>query len=445
MRVGIIGGGISGLMVAHQLQKMGIGYDLFEQAEQPGGNLKSVRVKDYVLEMGPNALAMTDELATLVEELKLQQELVSSEPVTHKRYVLRKGRYHLLPDSLLKLATAPFFSLKTRLQFVKEPFRKMSEAGKGETVSSFIQNRFSNEVLDYAVGPFVSGVYGSDPAQLLISKTFPRLYQEAQAHGSVMKSLLKSQRPPKKLVSFKAGLQTLPLAMASKLIDIHTGYPVEMITRTHGKFIVSTTSPDYVNCEYDVLVLALPAHKATPLLEFTYPGLAAALRNINYPPLAMVHTVYRKSAVGHALEGFGALHPRPENPFTAGVVWSSSVFKGKCHPDEVLFTSMVGGSLFADHTRFTRVEILNKVNEELRRLYQITSEKPVFQHFYLWSQAIPQLDLYIEDAQELAQSLESENLFVAANWFSGISVNDCLNRGLAVAKKIQELTTAQTA
>ena len=445
MRVGIIGGGISGIMVAHQLQKMGIGYDVFEQAEQPGGNIKSVRVKDYVLEMGPNALTMTEDLETLIEELKLQNELIESEPVTNKRYVLRNGKYHLLPDSPLKLATTNFFGVKTRLQFLQEPFKKAPEADKKETVGNFFRNRFGREVLDYAVGPFFSGVYGSDPDQLLIAKTFPRLYNQALEHGSVMKSLLKNQRSHKRMISFKNGLQTLPLAMASKLIDIHTGYPVEMITRTHGKFIVSTTSPDYVNCEYDVLVLALPAHKATPLLEFTYPGLAAALRNINYPPIAMVHTVYRKSAVGLKLDGFGALHPKPEDPFTAGVVWSSSVFKGKCHPDEVLFTSLVGGSLFADNTRFTRVDILSKVNEELKRLYNISSAKPVFQHFYLWSHAIPQLDLYIEDAQELAQTLENEKLFVAANWFSGISVNDCLSRGLAVAKKIQALTAAGTA
>ena len=237
----------------------------------------------------------------------------------------------------------------------------------------------------------------------------------------------------------------MPLELASKLIDIHYGYPVEMVTKTHGKFIVSTTSEDYVNFEFDILILALPAHKATPLLEFTFPGLAAALRNINYPPVSVVHSVYRRKSVGVPLNGFGALHPRSEEQFTAGSIWTSSVFKGKCHPDEVLFTSIIGGSVFADNTRKPRQEILNRVHEELKRNYKITAEKPVFQHFYLWNQAIPQFDVYIEDAQEMAQNLEAENLFVAANWFAVVSVADCVKRGLELAKKIHQLVTAGTA
>ena len=445
MKVGIIGGGISGLIVAYQLQKLGIAYDLFEQAEQPGGNIRSVRVKDYILEMGPNALSLTGEIETLIEELKLNPEIIESELDTQKRYIMRHGNYQEFPDSPLKLATSRFFSYKTKLRLLQEPFKRTPAPNSEETVSNFFEKRFGKEVMDYAVTPFVSGIYAGDPSQLLLSKTFPQLYKNAITQGSVMKSLLKDPPARKRLISFKKGLQTLPLELASKLIDIHTGYPVEMITKTHGKFIVSTTSPDYVNIEYDVLVLALPAHKAFPLLEFTYPGLAAALSNINYPPVAIVHTVYRRSAVGFSLNGYGALHPKPENQFTAGIIWSSSVFKDKCPTDEVLFTCLIGGSLFAENTRFPRVEILQKVHEELKRNYQITSERPVFQHFYLWNHAIPQLDLYIEDAQELAQPLEAENLFVAANWFSGVSVNDCVTRGLEVAKKIQGLTAAGTA
>lgn len=445
MKVGIIGGGISGLTVAYQLQKLGIRTDVFEQAEQPGGNVKTMRVKDYVLEMGPNALAMTPELAHLIEELKLQKEVVFAEPVAEKRYVLRKGHYQPLPDSPARLAASGFFSLKTKMRILQEPFRNFGAVSPTDTVSTFFRNRFGNEALEYAIEPFVTGIYAGDPDQLLMEKTFPKLYYNTIKNGSVVKSFLKDPAHRKQMFSFRNGLQTLPLELASKLIDIHYGYPVEMVTRSHGKFIISTTSPDYVNFEFDILILALPAHKATPMLEFTYPGLAAALRNINYPPVSVVHSVYRRSSVGVPLNGFGALHPRAEAQFTAGSIWTSSLFKGKCHPDEVLFTSIIGGSVFAENTRKTRQEILTRVHEELKRNYCISSEKPVFQHFYLWNQAIPQYDVYIEDAQQIAQTLEAEHLYVAANWFSGVSVADCVKRGLELAKKIQQLAAAGTA
>src|SRR5688500_7101798 len=190
MRVGIIGGGISVLIVAYQLQKLGIGYDLFEQSEQPGGNIKSVRVKDYVLEMGPNALSMTDEVEYLIEELKLNQEIVESNVVSHNRYILRNGRYQEIPDSAVKLATTKFFSLKTKYRLLQEPFKRLPAPGKEETVASFFEKRFGKEVLDYAVTPFVAGIYAGDPSQLLLSQTIPQVYKNASAHHSVIKSML---------------------------------------------------------------------------------------------------------------------------------------------------------------------------------------------------------------------------------------------------------------
>jgi oxygen-dependent protoporphyrinogen oxidase len=444
MKVGIIGGGISGLTVAHNLQKMGISYDLFEQSDFPGGNMKSLRIKDYVLEMGPNSLQMTPELQQLISELKLEKEIIKANPVSSNRYILRHGKYQKLPSSPFKILANPFFSWKAKYQILHEPFLPPNPENQRETISQFVERRFGREVLDYAVSPFVTGIYAGDPEQLLIRKTFPQLVKMEQESGSVLKGLRKNPPKRRQIFSFKGGLQTLPMAISSKLLSLHTGYPVEMITKSHKKFIVSTTSPDYVNVEYDILVLALPAHKATPLLEFTYPGLAAALRNVNYPPVAVIHSVYRKDQVGAPLNGFGALHPLAENQFTAGVIWNSSVFPGRCPNHEVLFTSLVGGTPAAANTRFTRAEILRRVHEELKNNFKISADRPVYQHFFLWNQAIPQSDLYIEDAQELSQILETENVFVAANWYSGVSVSDCVKRAGSVAKKIQALATAQT-
>ncbi|KAA9324928.1 protoporphyrinogen oxidase [Adhaeribacter soli] len=445
MRVGIIGAGISGLVVAHQLQKAGIQHDLYEQADFPGGNIKSVRIKNYVLEMGPNSLLLTPEIEKLIRELKLEPEVVEANPVSGTRYIFRDGRYRRLPDSPLKLMADTYFHFKTKYRLLQERFLPPKPVNPHETISQFFERRFGREVLDYAVSPFVMGIFAGDPDQLLINKTFPKLVKYEQVYGSVQKGLLKDPPKRRKTISFKNGLQTLPLALGSKLLGLQTGYPVEMVTKSHGKYIISTTSPDYVPREYDVLVMAIPAHKATPLLEYTFPGLAAALRNVNYPPVAVVHTVYKKASVGFSLKGFGALHPKKENLFSAGVIWNSSIFPNRCPDDEVLFTTFVGGTPFAENTRRPRMEILKGVHEELKRNYQISAERPVYQHFYLWHQAIPQYDLYIEDAQQFAKTLETDNVFIAANWCSGVSIQHCVKRGLKVAKKIQELASAQTA
>ena len=444
MKAVIIGGGISGLTVAYYLQKMGIPYDIFEQAEFPGGNIKTTISKNYVLEMGPNALHLTPELEMLIRELKLESEVIESKTMAGDRYMLQQGHYQKLPETLLQLLSSNFFSWKTRYKIMQERFLAPQPSDPLETVSHFFERRFNREVVEKAVTPLVMGMFGGDPEQLLIHKTFPQLVHFEAQYGSVLKGLMKNKVGRRRIFSFKNGLQTLPLAIASKLIELHTGAQVEMVTKSRGKFIISTTSPEFTSSEYDILVLALPAHRATALLEFTFPGVAAALRNVNYPPVCVVHSVYRRADVKFPLNGFGALNPKAEHQFSAGSIWSSSVFEGRCHEDEVLFTTMIGGEQLKENAQKPRAEILKTMHQELQRNYQIAAERPVFQHFYMWNHAIPQFDIFIEDAQELVKNLEPERVFAASNWNSGISVPDCVQQAAEVAKKIQALAASQS-
>ncbi|GAB3830120.1 hypothetical protein GCM10028895_45760 [Pontibacter rugosus] len=308
-----------------------------------------------------------------------------------------------------------------------------------ETVSEFFARRFGQDVVDYAVNPVVTGIFAGDPSKLLVSKTFPKLKGMEQAHGSVLKGLVveKQQTGRQQVISFVDGMQTLPDAIAQKLISLHKDNPVEMVTRNQGKYIISCAAVnDADNEEYDMLVLALPAPKAVELLQYTFPGMAAATHNIHYPPMAVVHTAYNRRDVSNKLNGFGVLHPIIEEAFAAGSIWSSSLFEGRCRPHEVLFTTFVGGAQAEQSALAAPTEITGQVHQELKKLHGITAEKPNFQHVHLWKQSIPQYDLYIEDAHNMAKSLEAEGLFVAANWLGGVSVPSCIRHAKELAHKI---------
>lgn len=438
MRVAIIGAGISGLALAYYLQKMGIAYDLFEAGDQVGGCLRSLRTSGYLLELGPSTLEMSEELLQLITELKLESEVLVPAPLSHKRYVLHNGTYKRLPTNTRTFLSGDLFSWKTRYRILQE--RQIPPAHfEHETISQFIERRFGREVLDYAVAPFISGMYGGDPNQLLVSKAFPKLKELEATYGSVLEGLV--QRKQKgafgKTFSFKQGMDTLPLAIANKLISIHLEHKVEFISRSQGKFIISCASNgDHDTEEYDKLVLALPAHQAAELLHFTYPGMAAALQNINYSPMAVVHSVYNRAEVGHSLRGFGTLHPKREKTFTTSSVWTSSLFEGRCRPDEVMLTSFVGGARCADLLHTDQQQLLQQVHQELSHTYRIKAQAPVFQHLHLWQDAMPQYDLYIEDAHQLASPLEEEGLFISANWQSGLSVPDCIRHAKKISCKI---------
>ncbi|RDV15718.1 protoporphyrinogen oxidase [Pontibacter diazotrophicus] len=438
MRVAIIGAGISGLALAYYLQKLGIPYDLFEATTHVGGNIRTVKVHEYLLEMGPNSLQSTPELKDLVRELKLEREVMHAAPEHDHRYVLRAGSYTRLPSSPFSLLSSDFFSWKSKYRILKEKDVPPADIDY-ETVAQFFERRFGGKMAAYTVSPFMPGIYAGDPEKLLIKKALPRLKELEMRYGSVLKGLVqqKNSYVRQKTFSFAKGMRTLPKAIAGKLISLHTEHRVEMITRSQGKYIISCASPgDYDTEEYNLLVLALPAYQAAELLQYTFPGLSAAMQNIHYPPLAVVHTVYNRKDVTHSPKGFGALHPQLESAFATGSVWSSSVFDGRCRPHEVLFTTFVGGSQSPEKALMERPKLLQGVHEELSALHGISADKPNFQHAYLWKHSIPQYDMHIEDAHTMAKDLEQEGLFIAANWQSGVSVANCIHYAKELAHKI---------
>lgn len=429
------------MALAYYLQKLGIPYDLLEAGSQVGGNIRSVKIGDYLLELGPNSIQLSPEVADLIRELKLEQEVLPAADNSHNHFVLRNGAYRQLPLTPFSLLSDNCFSWKARYRMLQE--KNIPVAGhEYETVSEFFERRFGPDVLEYAVNPYIAGMYAGDPNKLLIRKTFPQLKALELAHGSVLKGL--SQTPAEtdqlKPFSFVDGMCTLPQAIADKLISLHTEHRVEMVTRSQGKYIVSCSSPtDTDTEEYDLLVLALPAHHAAGLLHYTFPGMAAALQNIYYPPLSVVHSVYNRRDLASPLEGFGAMHPKSEDAFTSRSIWSSSVFSGRCRPHEVLFTTFVGG-VQSEHLALTNREtLLKQVHEELKVLHGITADSPNFQYTHLWQESIPQYDIHIEDAHEMAQTLENDGMYIAANWHAGVSVTSCIRHAKEIACKINSI------
>ncbi|WP_066835195.1 protoporphyrinogen oxidase [Rufibacter ruber] len=431
MKVAIIGAGISGLALAYYLQKLGIRYDLFESSSEVGGMVKSRAQSGYQLELGPHALQMNGELQDLLQELKLDSQIIWPAQAAQQRFILRNGKFHSIPTSPLKLLLNSFFSWHTKLQISQEVQKPRQEI-PGETVGHFFLRRFGQEVVDYLVQPLVAGVYGGDPDTLLLEKTFPAMKELERAHGSVLKGLVKQHKgEPSQIFTLAPGLQALPNAIASKLVSLHLDHEVEMIHKNRGKFFLSIRHDQegLSDEEYDLVVLALPAHAAAELLEYTAPGLSAALQNVNYAPLTVVHTAYRKQNVGFTLNGLGALHPGKENPVSTGSIWSSSVFPAVCPEGEVLFSSFVHSG------PASAAQVPQKVHRELQQNYSI-SGSPLFQHCHVWPKALPQPDQFILDVHRLAEVLEEEHLFACANWVAGPAVRDCIAFAKSIAQKI---------
>jgi oxygen-dependent protoporphyrinogen oxidase len=469
MRIAIIGGGISGLTFAWYLQQAGLAYDLFEADGQAGGNFRSLHPSEgYLLEAGPNSLQLSPELEQLLAELNLSEDIQDTAAVSQHRYVLRGGQYRQLPGSPPALLKNSFFSLKAKWQLLRELLKPAGRVDEQETVAQFFRRRFGAEIVDYAVNPFMAGIYAGDPEQLLLHKTFPQLAALEQQHGSLLRGLAKTGKgaPRRRIISLKDGVQTITDTLAARLTNYHGGTAVsavqrqpdgryqlktvnnEQLTVSSEQLTVSSKAEQGLTADYSLLtdfthlVLALPAYAAAPLLQDLFPEAAAALAAIHYPPMSVVYSAYDRAAVAHPLNGFGALHPKVEQAYAAGSIWTSSIYPGRVPAGQVLFTTFVGGTQYEDAARQPAEVQQAAVHAELSRLYGI-SAAPRWQQRYFWPRSIPQFDQHIVAAHAALDALQPAQVLAVANWRAGVGVPDCIRYARTLAETLRLMSNEQ--
>jgi oxygen-dependent protoporphyrinogen oxidase len=435
----IIGAGISGLSAAWHLQKAGVEYCLLESSSHPGGYLQTIHQNNCILEVGPNSILCDREILDFIKEVGAGEELVEASQVSKSRFVLKNGKYQKLPDSPPALIKSKFFSWKTKFKIFTEPFRRASQIEQ-ESLDHFFTRRFGKEISDYALNPFVTGIYAGDPKDLLLEETFPSIKEYETKYGSVLKGFIKNKPERRGSYNFKQGMASLPKSIAAGLKSISYGHKVTDIIKESNQFIIKGKKENNESFELTAsqLIITIPAFSTSELIKEIYPSLSEALKKVYYPPMAAVHSIYDKKNIHYPIDGFGALNPAIENQFSSGCIWVSSIFPYKAPADKFLFTSFVGGTLNAAKTSLPEEELKVKVHQELSRHFEIKGQ-PDFQVVVKWKQAIPQYNKEIKKVKELISEKELNNLYFCCNWLNGVSISDCIKKGKQVADKIINL------
>lgn len=453
-RVTIIGAGISGLACAYRLGQLGIPVTVLESADHPGGVIDTDNSNGFLFESGPQSFQGTEILLKLVRELGLESELQISDPGA-PRFVVRNRRLEKLPMSPPAIFTSSLLTLGSRWKLASEPLRRTSPPAEEESVANFVRRKFGNEILEYLVAPFVSGVYAGDPEQLSLKAAFPSLAEWERNFGSVVRGAIKS-RPDAKgkttkpaLCSFQRGVATLPRALAARLANnLKTNTKVCALRRFPGSespsLEVETT--DGVQDRASAVVVATPAYTSAELIRPSSPTLAASLSAIPYAPVAVVASAYKRQQVAHNLYGFGFLVPRQEKIRTLGTVWNSSLFPGRGPEGTVTMTSFIGGATDLQAIEHTDKEISKIVQQDNVRLLGITGE-PVAGKVWKHPRALPQYNLrhghIVEAIREGERALPG--VFFAGNYLEGPSLGKCLENGFRTAEAVAAyLKIAQT-
>ncbi len=446
----VLGAGISGLATAFALLQRGATVEVLEAGPRAGGVIGTRRRNGALVEHGPNSALDTSPLINqLLDSLGIRGERVEASAVAATRFIVRDGKLLALPTSPGAFLMTKAFSRRAKWRLAREPFVSPAPAGAEESIAEFVRRRLGAEFLDYAIDPFVSGVYAGDPEKISVAAAFPRLHALEQKYGSLIKGQILGARERRKSgekaknaagsFSFRSGMQALPDALAAAIGRIETGVTVRRMERgKDGAWTVAgARGGDPVLRRAKVVVFAVPAYEAAKLLRELWPPATKSLNAIPYAAVTSVATAYRRADVAHPLAGFGFLVPKKESRRILGSLFSSSMFEGRAPHGIVLLTTFVGGMRNPDLPGKSDDALGKLVHEELAALVGATAA-PQWIDLTRWKHAIPQYNLgHAERVRPLDDAERAKpGLFFCASYRGGVSVGDCIKSAHATADAV---------
>ena len=450
-KIVILGAGISGLATAYLLNKSGFDVKVIEKKKEVGGSMESVYENNFLFDRGPNSgLETTPLIRQLVEELGLQDQMVYANKKGNKRYILRDNQLYPLPMSPPAFLKTKLFSGSAKLRLMAEPFIGRSKDGYYQSIADFVKRRLGKEFLDYAINPFVAGVYAGNPEDLSVKSAFPKLYELEEKYGGLIVGTIKSIRERKrraekskqsaKMFSFKDGMQTFPSAIA-KFLDskVITSAEVDSIKKkTNGFTVKYKSGNEEESVECDAVLSTLPAYSASEIFKPFDEKLSGHLNNIYYPPVLVLYLGYNETDIKQPLDGFGFLIPAKEKKSFLGAIWSSVLFPNRAPQGQASFTLFIGGARNPDIGNIDKEILFNKARSEFESIMKIDAE-PTYIIYRYWNKAIPQYNVgYIEHEKYFAE-FEKNNpgIFLSGNYRGGISVGDCIKNAAVTAERMK--------
>ncbi len=474
--VAVVGAGITGLVAAYELRRRGVNVTLYESSAHAGGVIRTTHVDGFVAEHGPNSFVTSAPVNALLTQLDLDDDVVEANTSANKRFVVRGGRLESFPMSPPAMLSTGLFSFRAKLRVLLEPLVRGGSSEVDESVASFVRRRLGREVLDYAVDPFISGIFAGDPETLSMAHAFPRVHALEQQYGSISKGLMAQRRgkgaPPApaqptpaptapgtatatptsspatassgsgraRLISFIDGMQTLPDALAASLAGtLRLDCPVRLVHRNDTRWVVDA-GPDGASRAHnvDAIIMATPAHAMAAMeLPATLRLHGAPVEQVEYPPVSTLTLGFRRTDVAHPLDGFGMLIPSVERRSVLGALFNSSLFPERAPDDHVAITCFVGGARHPARAREDTDALVQRVMHDLRDLVGVRGE-PTFVKHVFWPRAIPQYTVGYGAVKQAADAMELANpgFYLAGNFRNGVSVGDCVASGQLIAERV---------
>jgi oxygen-dependent protoporphyrinogen oxidase len=377
----VMGGGISGLSLAHYASRAGMKTLVIEKGTEAGGCLRTMRQPGgFWLELGAHTCYNSyGNLIRIIENCGAKERLLPRRKVPFKMFV--GDRVKSIPSQL------DFFELACSAP------RIFTLSKSGETVGSYYSKIVGKRNFDRVIGPALSAV----PSQRANDFPAEMLFKKRKRRKDIVKSF-----------TLEGGLQSISDAITSdKGIEVITGTEVSAVSGEDALYKISTA--DRRQFTADNIASAVPPSVASRLLKDILPDAAARLADIKVARVESLGVTVRKESVGLP-------------PF-AGLIPVDDVFFSVVSRDTVVDAAFRG---FTFHFKqgLSRAEKMRRITEVLG-----TGKFEAFsENIAVLPSPLSGHDKIVDDIDSF---IEGRRVYITGNYFSGLAIEDCVSRSWA--------------
>lgn len=450
----VVGAGLTGLTTAHYLHKNNRSFFVVEQATHVGGAIQTGEANGFIFEKGPSTGVMNNEIVReLFDDLTSFCSLEWAANSVNKRFILKNNRWQPLPSGLLGGITTPLFKFSDKLRLLTEPFRKPG-TNPNETLDQLVKRRMGKSFLDYAVDPFILGVYAGDPSYLVPRFALPKLYQLEQNYGSFIGGSVKMQmekrksketrapKQPHRIFSAKGGLRQLTHALMKSAGEERFLLGVQNLSlkpTENNRFKAEGTlsNGEKVCIQANHIITTTGASSLHELLPFVEGSLLNNITNLLYAKVVQVAVGFNHW-VGTPIDGFGGLIPFKENKLLLGVLYPSAFLSNRAPSDGALLSVFLGGVRHAEVYDLSDEAIFQLVGSSLKEWMGLKSFNPDLFQVFRYQEAIPQYGADCEARFITLDRLQQQfpTLHIGGNLRGGIGMADRIKQGKQLAGEI---------
>jgi len=453
MRVAIIGGGISGISTAFLLENLknelnlDMEITIIEKRLRWGGSIETSREDGFIVEAGPNGfLDSKPHTLELLSMAGLSNNLVRSNDLARKRYIMRNGILHRLPENPPMFFKTKLLSFSAKMRILSEYFIQKSVL-EDESVADFARRRLGKEALEYLISPMVSGIFAGDPEKMSLRSCFPIIRDLEINYGGLFKGMIKKKGkksgpsgPGGILTSYKDGLDNMITdLLESTSITKMLNTEVFSIDKKINRYILNTNKGIM---EFDKIFINAPAYAVSQMLSVLDKDLSRDLNNITYPPVFVAGFIFKPEDLEDPLDGFGYLIPHSENKRILGALFDSSIFPDRTRDGYKIVRTIMGGDKNRWIIEKSDDELIRMAFDDIKETLKIKRE-PYKIKYFRWEKAIPQYYIghykIVEKVEEFYKKFD--DIFIGGNILYGVGINDCTRTSFMNVDRFKNLLT----